>query len=148
MNTGRFRNLLVTTGFAVFIVMLAVVANSSRMTEAQEAPPQPLKGPISNAEQALAQAMYFDSVFARHPRAIERADIEPPILTTRQAYADSRGTGEGFTDPRDANLPVWVVTVKGEANLFFPGAFPDRPYIDITYIISAETGELAGVVTR
>jgi hypothetical protein len=148
MNTRQFLNLLAVVGFALFVIMLVVVTSMPPMTQALEIPPQALKGPISNAEQALAQALYFDSIFARHPKSVDGTDIESPYLTSRQTYADSRKTGEVFNDPKDAAQQVWVVTVKGEASLSLPGTFADQVYYDVTYIISAETGEIAGVVTR
>lgn len=144
MNTRYLYSLLALLGFVLFIMALAIAAGGSPAT-AQVSPPQPINGPITSVEQAVSQALYFDSIYTRRSRPAEAVGIEPPYLTTRQAYADSIGGGSKFPDPETANQRVWVVEIRGEVLLNAPGVPEGQMYSDPTYIFSAETGELVGL---
>lgn len=145
MNTRYLRAVLSISGLTLFIAALVIILDST--CAIAQTPPQPITGPIANADQALAQARYFDAVYAVRSRPIDAVDVESPYLTTRQTYADSRGTGSKFPDPKTANQQVWVVRFKGETTLKLPGVPDGQIYANVTYVFAAETGEIVGVTT-
>jgi hypothetical protein len=133
------------------LMVLVIVSNAIPRVQAQakiQPPQQPIVGSISSGEQAYSQALYFDSMLAKHPKTLMVESIEAPYLTTRQKFLDSRAMDSGFTDPKLANQAVWAITIKGEVSLSLPGTSFDSVYTDVTYIISDETGELVGVTTK
>lgn len=146
---------LFTAGVGLLLVVGTLVfsgiVDATRVQSQASVLPIPkefVAGPISSAEEAYSLALYFDSVHAKHPKTLTSESIELPTLTTRQDFLDSRAIGAGFPDSEFANESVWVVTIKGEVSLSLPGTSPDTKYYDVTYILSAKTGELVGVTTR
>lgn len=125
-------------------------------------PPTPEPGtasrgsPVMNREEAIRQALYYDSLWAiRRESLTEESIATNPDMIVVEPYATRQEAsdmywGDRFPDPKIASEPVWVVIIKGKVSVRIGGGLGTMPeYVEadgVTYEFSQVDGKLLRVV--
>lgn len=108
--------------------------------------------PVTNREEAIRRALYFDSLWTirKEPLTEETIAANPDMIVvepyaTRQEASDVYW-GDGVPDPKVASEPVWVVIIKGKVSVRIvggAGTLPEFAEADgVTYVVSQVDGAL------